>query len=82
MRQTGFSFIKDYKKEFGGSLLVGKRKTARPISIKKPMHLILKSTGASCFVPGGRRLENLIRSHADKYGIKLPASQILTQQIE
>ena len=82
MRQTGFSFIKDYKKEFGGSLSVGKRKTARPISIKKPMHLILKSTGASCFVPGSRKLESLIRSHADKYGIKLPASQILTQQIE
>src|SRR5437868_7167199 len=71
MRQTEFSFIKDYKKEFGGSLLVGRRKTARPLSIKNPIHLILKSTGASCFVPGSRKLETLIRSHADKYGIKL-----------
>ena len=71
MRQTGFSFIKDYKKEFGGSLLIGRRKTARPISIKKPMHLILKSTGASCFVPGSRKLENLIRAYAAKHGIKI-----------
>jgi transposase IS200 family protein len=71
MRQTGFSFLRDYKKEFGGSLLAGKRKTARPLSVKKPIHLVLKSTGGSCFNPGNRKLESLIRSHADKYGIKL-----------
>ena len=53
------------------SLIVGKRKTARPLSVKCPIHLILKSTGASCFVPGSRKLENLIRAHAEKYGIKI-----------
>jgi REP element-mobilizing transposase RayT len=73
MRQTGFSFLRDYKKEFGGSLLAGKRKIARPLSVKKPIHLVLKSTGSSCFNPGNRRLEFLIRSHANKYGIKLYA---------
>ena len=71
MRQTGFGFIKDYKKEFGGSLLAGKRKTARPLSVKNPIHLILKSTGSSCFALGNRKIESLIKSHAEKYGIKL-----------
>ncbi|MBS1972577.1 MAG: transposase [Bdellovibrionales bacterium] len=71
MRQTGFSFIKDYKKEFGGSSLAGKRKTTRPLSVKNPIHLILKSTGSNYFVPDNRKIESLIRSHAEKYGIKL-----------
>lgn len=31
------------KKEFGSDLNQGKRKTQRPISLKTPMHLILKS---------------------------------------
>lgn len=71
MKQTGFSFLKDYKKEFGGSLLVGKRKAARPLSVNRPIHLILKSTGSSCFNPGNRKIESLVRKHANRYGIKL-----------
>ncbi len=70
MRQLDFRFQNDYKKEFGGSLLQGKRKSARPLSTKKPMHLILKCTGKSVFNPSNRKLENLIRHQANKYGIK------------
>jgi len=71
MRQLGFSFQNDYKKEFGGSLLKGKRKSVRPLSTKKPIHLILKCTGKSVFNPSNRKLENLIRYQANKYGIKV-----------
>jgi len=71
MRQLGFGFQKDYKKEFGGNLLCGKRKSARPLSTKKPIHLILKCSGKSVFNPTNRKLENLIRNQANKYGIKI-----------
>jgi len=71
MRQLGFSFQNDYKKEFGGGLLQGKRKSARPLSTKKPIHLILKCSGKSVFNPSNRKLENLIRNQANKYGIKI-----------
>jgi len=71
MRQLGFSFQNNYKKEFGGSLLQGKRKSARPLSTKKPIHLILKCTGKRIFSPTDRKLENLIRHQANKYGIKV-----------
>jgi len=71
MRQLGFSFQNDYKKEFGGSLLSGKRKSARPLSTKKPIHLILKCTGKSVFNPSNRKLENPIRHQAKKYGKKI-----------
>jgi REP element-mobilizing transposase RayT len=71
MRQTSFGFLKDYKKEFGGSLLEGKRKTKRPLSTKHPIHLILKSSHKSLFNPGNQSLNNLIRSQAKKFNIKI-----------
>ena len=71
MRQASFSFIKDYRKEFGGTLLEGKRKTKRPLSTKHPMHLILKSSCSGVFAPGNISLEKLIRSQAKKFGLKI-----------
>lgn len=71
MRQASFSFVKDYKKEFGGSLLEGKRKTRRPLSKKHPIHLVLKSTHKGIFNPGNRSMEKLIHSQAQKFGFKI-----------
>ena len=71
MRQINFGFLKDFKKEFGGSLLTGKRKSARPISTKHPLHLVLKSTGGSYFNPTNKQLEKLIRTQAKKYSITI-----------
>lgn len=71
MRQLGFGFLKDYKKEFGGSLLTGKRKTKRPLSTKHPLHLILKSCEKGIFNPSNKSLEKLIKSQAQKFNIKI-----------
>jgi len=71
MRQTAFGFFGDTKRKFGGELLVGKRKTARPLSTKEPIELVLKSAGNNVFSPGDRRIENLFRRQASKYKIKL-----------
>jgi REP element-mobilizing transposase RayT len=71
MRQTSFSFIRNYKKEFGGSLLKGVRKTKRPLSTKHPIHLILKSCEPNLFNPGNRALEKTIRATARRFNVKL-----------
>jgi len=71
MRQASFGFLRDYKKDFGGSLLQGKRKSARPLSTKQPIHLVLKSTGGRHFNPTNRKLEKLFRTQAQKYGLKI-----------
>lgn len=71
MRQTKFEFLKDFKKEFGGSLLTGKRKSARPISTKHPLHLVLKSSGKSHFNPTNKQLEKIIHTQAKKYSITI-----------
>ena len=71
MRQTSFSFMKDYKNEFGGSLLIGKRKTKRPLSTKQPIHLVLKSCHKSVFNPSNQSLKNLIGKQAKQFNIKI-----------
>jgi len=71
MRQASFGFLKDYKKEFGGALLQGKRKSARPLSTKQPIHVVLKSTHSRPFHPNSRKLEKIFRTQAQKYGIKI-----------
>ena len=71
MKQTSFRFLKDYKKEFGGSLLIGKRKTRRPLSTKAPIHLILKANQKAVFSPSNRSLQNLIRNTAKQFDIHL-----------
>jgi hypothetical protein len=51
--------------EHGGSLAVGRRKTARPLSTRKPIHLTLRSSRAT----GSwslRRFENGIRRLSEK----------------
>ena len=42
------SFAKDFapRVEHGGSLSVGKRKTRRPIALRRPMHVVLRATRA------------------------------------
>ncbi|RYZ72303.1 MAG: hypothetical protein EOP05_11155 [Proteobacteria bacterium] len=62
---------------FGGSLtrkLIGR--TARPISSKEPMHLVLKSTKATGRFSFGhksnvRKVNDLVRYQCKKYGVKL-----------
>ncbi len=71
MRQISFGFASNYKKEFGGSLLKGSRKSIRPLSRKHPIHLVLKSDQKGVFNPGNRSLEDLIRSQAVKFGLQL-----------
>ena len=71
MRQTSFSFLKNYKRSFGGSLLAGKRKTKRPLSTKHPIHLIIKSCHQCLFNPGNPSLEKLIHETAVKFNIKI-----------
>jgi REP element-mobilizing transposase RayT len=71
MRQISFEFSNNYKREFGGSLIIGKRKNKRPISTKHPLHIVLKASEKKLFKPHNSSLENLIRAQAKKFNIQL-----------
>lgn len=67
-------FIDPNKKEFGSSLNLGIRKEQRPLSLKTPMHLILKSE--VILQHGGfKRIEakiyKEIHSFAERFGIQI-----------
>ena len=66
-----FKFNSTYKKSFGGELLIVKRKTQRPLSMKKPIHLVLRSSQAKVFIPWSRSLEKLIYNLADRFHVKI-----------
>lgn len=71
------SLIKKEKTDFGGSLGKGKRKSKRPLSTKKPMHLIIKSErarGKFAFNPSDQKMKMLIVQMANRFGIRLYTS--------
>lgn len=69
-------FDREFKKDFGGSLLKGNAKEKRPISTKRAMHLVLRSSlakGERSFLQSGRKkqIRTLIESAAKTHGIRL-----------
>jgi REP element-mobilizing transposase RayT len=63
-------------KDFGGSLIKGNAREARPLSLKRPLHLVLRSTlatGALSFLNPERRkqIQDLIERSARFHGVKL-----------
>jgi REP element-mobilizing transposase RayT len=74
MKQQPLFKLKNEPKKFGGSLLQGKRKTKRPLSVKKPLHLVLRTEEKRhkiLFSPKDKRLIMLIRDSADRYQIRI-----------
>ncbi len=72
----GFNSPKTY---FGGSLLVGKRKSARPLSSKHALHLILKSSfkfvggakGSNSFLNHQKQIQYQLDKQAKKFGVRI-----------
>ncbi len=70
------SFDKEFKKDFGGSLLRGNAREARPISLKRPMHLVMRSSlarGELSFLHRNRskKIETIVRRTASSKGVKV-----------
>ena len=63
-------------KSFGGELLKGQRKSARPLSTSQPVHLILKSEHKHLFSIRNTSLTYLISKQAEKFGIKIYSSAL------
>ena len=70
--QFGFACMNQKNsKIFGDETLIGKRKTARPLSDKKPIHLVLRSSSVKVLTPTNKSLKRLIYTLAEKYSIKI-----------
>ena len=76
VQQMKFDHFKDEKiKEFGGSLLKKSHaKKARPISVKKSMHVVLKSsraTGSRSLKRQSRKIDRTVNLQGCKHGVKV-----------
>jgi REP element-mobilizing transposase RayT len=63
-------------KEFGGTLVKGNPREKRPLSLKRPVHVVLKSSiakGEMSFLKRGRakQIESLVRRIAKQKGVKV-----------
>jgi REP element-mobilizing transposase RayT len=71
MRQMKFEFFRSSNLYFGGEYLEGHRKTQRPLSVKTPLHLVLKSETQRIFQPQIASLRRLILETAWKFEITI-----------
>lgn len=74
MRQLKFDGIKNNPLHFGGEGLVGKGKTIRPLSIKKPLHLVISPEEIKrehSFVKFKLEIQTLISKTAKQFGVKV-----------
>ncbi len=72
--QLSFKGFNSPKSYFGGSLLVGKRKSARPLSSKCALHLILKSSrakGSSSFLKHQKQIRFQLDKQAKRFGVRI-----------
>lgn len=61
------------KNQFGGSLLVGKRKSERTLAFKRPMHLVLKGdiTISGSLLKHRKTIDGQIKNLAEKFFVKV-----------
>ena len=66
------SFFKPAEKQFGGTLSTkGKRKTARALDSRKPLHFVLKSKQSANLYAHRILLRKLLCIYAKRFGIKV-----------
>lgn len=83
VRQLQFSELKPALTH-GGSLAIGKRKSARPIHTGKSMHLVLRSNhaiGKRSFLLHERRVRTLIQKQAKAFHVQVYALTLNTNHI-
>lgn len=75
MRQIHFDSLdikhSNNQKIYGGSLLKGKRKSARPLDSKKPLHLVLKATNSFALLRNQKLIEQLNAKMSQRFGVKV-----------
>jgi len=64
-------FKEKLTREFGGTLNKGRRKSARPLDTKRPLHLVLKSTSPFLLLRRRGEIEKEIHRMSQRFGLKV-----------
>ncbi|MDR3607162.1 MAG: transposase [Oligoflexia bacterium] len=76
MKQLAFTAIPKARTEHGGAIRQGKRKLARPLDPKRPLHLVLRSEKAHgrlslLYDQNWREIERLTAKLSRRYGVRV-----------
>ncbi len=64
-------FINSIPLTYGDSLRQGKRKSIRPLSIKRSIHLVLKASSSSLLLRNRAIVEHIITKFSKKFGLRI-----------
>jgi REP element-mobilizing transposase RayT len=70
------NFFKKTETQFGGTVGLGKRKTARVLDSRKPIHFVLKSKKSTQLDLHSRQLRKLLYRFAKKFGVKVYSESV------
>ena len=84
MKQQSFFQNSKSKREHGGSLLLGRRRSKRPLSVKEPLHLVLRSDfafGKRSLTKHRNLIERVIQKYSKRFRIRVYEKAIVTNHI-
>ena len=84
MKQRRFFRNSKSKREHGGSLLLGRRRSKRPLSVKEPLHLVLRSDfayGKRSLTKHRSLIERVIQKYSKRFRIRVYEKAIVTNHI-
>lgn len=84
MKQLSFISKTNERRECGGSVSIGKRKSQRPLSIKKPIHLVLKSdfaTGPRSLLRHRSLIEKIIKKAQKRFFVRVYEFAVVSNHI-
>ncbi len=84
MKQFEFDINDKPRKEHGGELLIGKRKSRRPLSTKLPIHLVMRTDlaqGARSLLKHRQLIERILKKVAHRFRIQIYEKAIVSNHI-
>lgn len=69
------------KNEFGGRLLKGKRKSARPLGFKSSNHLVLKAKNSFLLLQNKRLVSEVLHRYGKKFGVQILSHAVQSDHV-
>jgi len=83
MKQKTLFKLSNFKSDFGGALLPGKRKTRRPLSYKNPTNIVLRADieKSGSLLRSRVMIDNYFAMYAERFGVKIYEKAIVSNHI-
>ncbi len=83
MKQKTLFNLSKYSSDFGGSLLIGKRRSSRPISTKNSLHIVLRGDTklSGSLLKYRSDIDSGFKRFSEKFGVKIYKHSIVSNHV-